>query len=51
MSVICTFDERPGLFIRDKPIFSSETMLHTDYYHKGSVERKKQISGLEAQGA
>jgi hypothetical protein len=32
-------DERPSIFIRDNPIFSSERMLHKDYYHKSSVER------------
>jgi hypothetical protein len=26
--VKCTLDERPSIFIRDKPIFSSERMLH-----------------------
>jgi hypothetical protein len=26
---------------RDNPIFSSERMLHKDYYRKGSVEKKK----------
>jgi hypothetical protein len=29
--------QRPSLFIRDKPILSSEKMLHTDYDSKGSV--------------
>jgi hypothetical protein len=33
-------DERPSIFIRDKPIFSSERMLHKAYYRKGSVEKK-----------
>jgi hypothetical protein len=47
--VICTFDERPSIFIRDKPIFSSERMLHKDYYHKGSIE-KEIISGRWFQG-
>jgi hypothetical protein len=37
--VICTLDERPSIFIRDKPTFSSERMLHEDYGHKGSVEK------------
>jgi hypothetical protein len=26
----CTLDERPSILIRDKPIFSSERMLHKD---------------------
>jgi hypothetical protein len=37
----CTLDERPSIFITDKPIFSSERMLHKDYYRKGSVGGKK----------
>jgi hypothetical protein len=35
-----TLDERPSLFIRDKPIFSSGRLLHKDYDPKGSVEKK-----------
>jgi hypothetical protein len=38
----------PSTFIRDKPIFSSERMLHEDYYRKGSVQK---ISGRVPQGA
>jgi hypothetical protein len=45
-SVIHTLDERPSIFIRDKPIFSSERMLHKDYYHKGSVEKVIGVPGL-----
>jgi hypothetical protein len=41
---------KPSIFIRDKPIFWWERMLHKDYYCKGSVEKKK-ISGRESQGA
>jgi hypothetical protein len=37
----------PSIFIRDKPIFASERMLHKDYYRKGSV---KKIYGRESQG-
>jgi hypothetical protein len=44
-----TLDERPGIFIRGKPIFSSEKMLHKDYYRRSSVEKKK--SGRGSQGA
>jgi hypothetical protein len=32
--------ERPSIFIQDKPIFSPERMLHKDYYHKNTVEKK-----------
>jgi hypothetical protein len=37
--VKCTLDERPGIFIRDKPIFSSERMLHKVYYRRSSVKK------------
>jgi hypothetical protein len=37
----CTLDEMPSMFIREKPIFSSERMLHKDYYRKGSVVKKE----------
>jgi hypothetical protein len=33
-------DERPSIFVKDKPIFSSERMLCKDYDGKGSVEKK-----------
>jgi hypothetical protein len=38
-----TLDERSGIFMRDKPIFSSERMVHNDYYRKGPVEKKKSL--------
>jgi hypothetical protein len=44
-----TLDEKPSIFIRDKPIFSSEKMLHKDYYRKSSVGKK--IFALGPQGA
>jgi hypothetical protein len=34
-------------FIRDKPIFSSERMLHNDYDHKGSVEKKMALESTQ----
>jgi hypothetical protein len=49
--VKCTLHERPGIFIRDKLIFSSERMLHKDYYHRSSVGKKNMVvdlKGLEA---
>jgi hypothetical protein len=47
--VKCTLDERPSIFIRDnKPIFSSERMLHKDYYCKGSVEKKSLVESLKS---
>jgi hypothetical protein len=52
MCVKCTLDEMASIFIRDKPIFSTERMLRKDYYRKSSVEiKKKEISGLESEGA
>jgi hypothetical protein len=42
-----TFDN-PSIFIREKPILSSERILHKDYDRKGSVEK---ISGREPQEA
>jgi hypothetical protein len=36
------------MFVRDKPIFSSERMLHKNYARKSSVEN---ISVRESQGA
>jgi hypothetical protein len=39
----CTLGERRGIFIRDKPTFSSERMLLEDYYRIGSVEKKKTL--------
>jgi hypothetical protein len=43
MCVICTLDERPSIFIRDKPILLLERMLHKDYDHKGTVEKKSLV--------
>jgi hypothetical protein len=31
------------MFIRNKPILSSERMLHKDYDHEGSVEKKRSL--------
>jgi hypothetical protein len=36
--------------VRDKPIFSSERMLHKDYYRRSSAKKKKK-SGRGSQGA
>jgi hypothetical protein len=44
-----TYLKMSSIFIRDKPILSSERMLHKYYDHKGSVGGK--ISGHEPQGA
>jgi hypothetical protein len=46
--MIRTLDERPGIFIRDKPIFSSERMLLKEYYRKGSIEKKSLVLSLKA---
>jgi hypothetical protein len=50
MRAMRTLDERPSIFIRDKPIFSSERVLHKDYCHKGSV-KKSMVVGLKGLGA
>jgi hypothetical protein len=42
-----TLDERPGIFIRDNSIFSSERMFHKDYYCRSSVG-KSLVVGLKA---
>jgi hypothetical protein len=41
------------IFIRDKPILSSERMLHKDYDRKGSVAKKKKtlVLSLKRLGA
>jgi hypothetical protein len=46
----CTLDERLSIFVRDKPILSSESMLHKDYYLKGSVKKCLVVS-LKGLGA
>jgi hypothetical protein len=41
----------PRIFMRDKPIFSSERMLHKDYYCRSSVGKKILVvvlKGLDA---
>jgi hypothetical protein len=44
--------QRPGIFMRDKPILSSERMLHKDYDRKGSVAKKiKLVVSLKRLGA
>jgi hypothetical protein len=45
---MCTFDEGPSIFIRDKSTLSSERMLHKEYDRNGSV---KNICRRESQGA
>jgi hypothetical protein len=51
--IICytirTLEKRPSIFIRDRPIFSSETMLHKDYDGNGSVPKKKKNCNREPQ--
>jgi hypothetical protein len=47
---ILALDERPGIFIRDKPIISSERMLHKELLSQG-LSLKKKISGRESQEA
>jgi hypothetical protein len=37
--MLYVLDERPSIFIRSKPIFSSERMLHKDYDRKCAVDK------------
>jgi hypothetical protein len=46
-----TFDERPSVFIRDKSTFSSERMLHKNYYRKRSVGRTFLVIDLKGTDA
>jgi hypothetical protein len=47
---IRTLDEKPSTFIRDKP-FSSERMLHEDYYARVKFENKSLDVSLKGPGA
>jgi hypothetical protein len=40
--------QRRSLFVRDRPILSSERMFHKDYDRKGSIANK--VPGSEPQG-
>jgi hypothetical protein len=44
-------DEKPSIFIRDKPIFSSEKKLRKDYNRKGSVGKRSLVVALKGPGA
>jgi hypothetical protein len=37
--------QRPSIFIRGKPIISSERMLHKNYGHNASAAEKKSLVG------
>jgi hypothetical protein len=39
------------MLIRNKPILSSERILHKDFDHEDSVGEKKKVSNHELQGA
>jgi hypothetical protein len=43
--------QRRSLFIRDKPIRSSESMLHKNYDRKGAVTKKSMTLNLKGLGA
>jgi hypothetical protein len=45
---IPTLDERPIIFIRDKPTLWPKRVLHKDYDRNGTVEKK--VSGREIPG-
>jgi hypothetical protein len=49
--VKCTLDDRPNIFIRNNPFFSSERMLHKDYDPKGTVGKKSLVVSLKGLGA
>jgi hypothetical protein len=49
--VIRTLAERPSIFIRDKPVLSSERMLHKEYDRKVPVEKLTLIVNLKGLGA
>jgi hypothetical protein len=51
LCAIRTLDERPSTFIRDKPTFWSERMLHKNYDRNGSVEKKILVVNLKGFGA
>jgi hypothetical protein len=42
---------KPSMFIRDKPIFSSERILYKEYYRKCSVEKRILAVSLKGLGA
>jgi hypothetical protein len=42
---------KASIFMKDNLIFSSERMLHKDYYRKGSLEKKSLVVGLKELGA
>jgi hypothetical protein len=46
-----TLDEGPSTFVRDKPIFSSEKTLYTDYYRKSSVGKISLVVSFKGLGA
>jgi hypothetical protein len=47
--VKCTPDERPNIFIRNKPIISPQMILriYKDYYRKSAVGLVVGLKGLE----
>jgi hypothetical protein len=47
MLYVRMYTPRKAKHVRDNPIFSSEKMLHKNYYRKSSVEKK--ISGRGSQ--
>jgi hypothetical protein len=41
----------PAAIVNDRPILSSESMLHNDYDLKGSIEKKNLAVSLKGLGA
>jgi hypothetical protein len=46
MQLVFSVDPLPGYMTR-LTVFSSESMLHSDYYRKGSVEKKNLVMTLK----
>jgi hypothetical protein len=42
---------RPSAIVKNRPVLSSESMLHKNYDNKCSVEKKNIINGRESQGS
>jgi hypothetical protein len=42
---------KPAAIVKDRPVLSSETMLHKNYDRKGSIaKKKKKIYGRDLKG-
>jgi hypothetical protein len=48
---VCTLDERPSIFIRDKPILSSDRMLQKTITARFQLKIKPLVVDLKGLGA